>query len=338
VQRWTGLDAIPDDVGACVVSIGVFDGVHRGHRSILKRAVDAAKERDALSVVVTFDPHPAKVVGRPVPLTLTDLHKRTQLLADVGIDRVVVLPFTREISEWAPEEFVQRLLVDRLHVVHIVVGENFRFGHKQAGDVELLARMGTEYGFTVDAVDLLAALHPSNGDGVPVSSTWIRGRIAVGDVAAAAGGLGYLYSVSGPVVRGNGRGKPMGYPTANVDVAEDIAVPADGIYAGWLVRAPSFENPFGPRVRLPAAISIGTNPTFDGTERRVEAFVIDVVPRDSLDLYGERVSVEFVEWLRGMVRFEGVEPLIEQMADDVRRTREVLAAASGQDPVGSTGQ
>jgi riboflavin kinase/FMN adenylyltransferase len=334
VQRWTGLDAIPDDVGPCVVSIGVFDGVHRGHRSILKRAVDAAKERDALSVVVTFDPHPAKVVGRPVPLTLTDLHRRVQRLADVGVDRVVVLPFTREISEWAPEEFVQRLLVDRLHVVHLVVGENFRFGHKQAGDVELLARMGADYGFTVDAVGLLTGA----GEGVPVSSTWIRGRIAAGDVAAAAQGLGYLYSVSGPVVRGNGRGKPMGYPTANVDVAEDIAVPADGIYAGWLLRAPSFENPFGPRTRLPAAISIGTNPTFDGAERRVEAFVIDVIPRDSLDLYGERVSVEFVQWLRGMVKFEGIEPLIEQMADDVRRTREVLEAANAQDPVDSSGQ
>ena len=334
MQRWTGLDAIPDDVGPCVVSIGVFDGVHRGHRSILKRAVDAAHERGALSVVVTFDPHPAKVVGRPVPLTLSDLHRRTQLLADVGVDRVVVLPFTREISEWAPEEFVQRLLIDRLHVVHIVVGENFRFGHKQAGDVELLARMGAEYGFTVDAVGLLTG----EGGSVPVSSTWIRERIAAGDVAAAAAGLGRLYSVSGPVVRGNGRGKPMGYPTANVDVAEDIAVPADGIYAGWLVRAPSFENPFGARVRLPAAISIGTNPTFDGTERRVEAYVIDVVPRDSLDLYGERVSVEFVQWLRGMVRFDGVEPLIEQMAEDVRRTRDVLSSAPASDPVDLPGQ
>ena len=187
--------------------------------------------------------------------------------------------------------------------------------------------MGEEFGFTVDAVPLLT------GDGVPVSSTWIRERIAAGDVTAAAAGLGRLYAVSGPVVRGNGRGKPMGYPTANVDVGEEMAVPADGIYAGWLVRAPSFENPFGERVRLPAAISIGTNPTFDGTERRVEAHVIDVVPRtpdedvnDVLDLYGERVSVEFVQWIRGMVRFEGVEPLITQIADDVRRTREILAA------------
>ena len=322
MQRWTGLDAIPDDVGPCVVSIGVFDGVHRGHRSILGRAVDAAHAHGALSVVVTFDPHPAKVVGRPVPLALTDLHKRIQLLADVGVDRVVVLPFTREISEWAPEEFVQRLLVDRLHVVHIVVGENFRFGHKQAGDVDLLTRMGADYGYTVDAVPLL-----TSGDTVPFSSTWIRERIATGDVAAAADGLGRLYSVSGPVVRGNGRGKPMGYPTANVDVPEETAVPADGIYAGWLVRSPALQHPDDPRDRLPAAISIGTNPTFDGTERRVEAHVIDT-DDDTLDLYGERVSVEFVQWLRGMVRFEGVEPLIEQMAADVLRTREVLGSVA----------
>src|SRR4051812_539601 len=141
---------------------------------------------------------------------LSDLHQRAQLLADVGIDRMFVLPFTREISEWAPEEFVQRLLVDRLHAIHVVVGENFRFGHKQGGDVELLARMGEELGFTVDAVPLLTGGRPE-----PVSSTWIRGRIAEGDVAAAAEGLGRLYAVSGPVVRGNGRGKLMGYPTAN---------------------------------------------------------------------------------------------------------------------------
>jgi riboflavin kinase / FMN adenylyltransferase len=208
--------------------------------------------------------------------------------------------------------------------VRIVVGENFRFGHKQAGDVELLGRMGEEFGFTVDAVPLLT------GDGVPVSSTWIRERITAGEVTAAAAGLGYRYAVSGPVVRGNGRGKPMGYPTANVEVGEEMAVPADGIYAGWLVRAPSFENPFGARVRLPAAISIGTNPTFDGTERRVEAHVIDA-DNDTLDLYGERVSVEFVQWLRGMVRFEGVEPLIAQIAEDVRCTREILAEP--KDPV-----
>jgi riboflavin kinase/FMN adenylyltransferase len=320
VQRWTGLDDVPADLGATVVSIGVFDGVHVGHRVILGRAVDAARERGVLSVVVTFDPHPAKVVGRPVPLMLGNLHRRAQLLADVGIDRMFVLPFTREISEWSPEEFVERLLVERLHTVHVVVGENFRFGHKQAGDVATLKALGGEHGFDVDAVPLLS------GGEEPVSSTWIRGRIAAGDVAAAARGLGRRYSLDGPVVRGNGRGKPMGYPTANVDVSEEVAVPADGVYAGWLTRLPAPdlprpEHPAEPE-RLPAAISIGTNPTFDGTERRVEVYVLDA----DLDLYGERVRVEFTDRLRPMLKFDGIEPLVEQMADDVRRTREVVAA------------
>jgi riboflavin kinase / FMN adenylyltransferase len=317
VQRWTGLDAVPDGLGSSVVSIGVFDGVHRGHRFILERTVDAAHELGALAVVVTFDPHPAKVVGRPVPLMLADLHRRARLLGEVGIDRMFVLPFTREISEWTPEEFVERLLVDRLHAVRVVVGENFRFGHKQAGDVELLARLGGRFGFTVDAVPLLTEGATVDGDadgqGLPVSSTWIRGRIAEGDVVAAAAGLGRLYAVDGPVVRGNGRGRPMGYPTANVEVAEESAVPGDGVYAGWLVRASG--------ERFPAAISIGTNPTFDGTERRVEAYVLDA----DLDLYGEHVAVEFATRLRGMVKFDDVDALVEQMAEDVRRTRQSLA-------------
>ncbi len=323
MQRWTGLEGVPDDIGSTVVSIGVFDGVHVGHRMILDRAVRAARDRESLSVVVTFDPHPAKVVGRPVPLMLANIHRRAQLLAEVGIDRMFVLPFTREISEWPPEEFVRRLLVDRLHTVHVVVGENFRFGHKQAGDVEVLARLGRDAGFTVDAVPLLS------GGEEPVSSTWIRRRIDEGDVAAAARGLGRLYSLDGPVVRGNGRGKPMGYPTANVDVAEEAAVPADGVYAGWLARlpAPDASRPdaaAGEPERLPAAVSIGTNPTFDGTERRVEVYVLDA----DLDLYGERVRVEFSERLRPMVKFEGVEPLVAQMDEDVRRTRELLATGA----------
>jgi riboflavin kinase/FMN adenylyltransferase len=310
VQRWNSLDDVPDGWGPSVVSIGVFDGVHRGHRTILDRAVAAARAQSASSVVVTFDPHPAKVVGRPVPLLLGNLHRRGQLLGEVGIDRMLVLPFTREVSEWTPEEFVQRLLVDRLHAVHIVVGQNFRFGHKQAGDVDLLAKVGDELGFTVEAVTLL-----SGGD-VPVSSTWIRQRIAEGDVAAAATGLGRPYSVDGPVVRGNGRGRPMGYPTANVEVREEMAVPADGVYAGWLIRADG--------TRLPAAISIGTNPTFDGTERRVEAYVLDV----DLDLYGEHVAIEFTDRLRGMVKFDDVDQLVLQMGQDVDVVRRILREAT----------
>jgi riboflavin kinase / FMN adenylyltransferase len=306
VQRWNTLEQVPADLGASVVSIGVFDGVHRGHRVILDRAVAAARERGVLAVVITFDPHPAKVVGRPVPLSLGNLHQRAQLLGEVGIDRMLVLPFTREISEWAPEEFVERLLVGQLHAVHVVVGENFRFGHKQGGDVAMLARLGEELGFTVDAVQLLT------GPEAPVSSTWIRRRIDEGDVAAAAEGLGRRYALDGPVVRGDGRGRQLGYPTANVEVAEDRAVPADGVYAGRLVRAGG--------ERLPAAISIGTNPTFDGTERRVEAYVLDV----DLDLYGEHVLVEFEQRLRGMIKFDAVAELVDQMGKDVAETRRIV--------------
>ena len=309
---WRSLSDVPADTGPSVVAIGVFDGVHNGHRSIFERVAEAARERDALAVVVTFDPHPAKVVGRPVPATLTNLHRRAQLFAECGMDRMFVLQFTREISQWSPEEFAERLLAQTLHAVHVVVGENFRFGHKQAGDVTVLAELGTRLGFTVDAVPLLS------GGEEPVSSTWIRGRIAEGDVAAAGEGLGRLYAVEGPVVRGDGRGRGLGFPTANVEVAEDMAVPADGVYAGWLVRAD--------RSRLPAAISVGTNPTFDGVERRVEAYALDV----DIDLYGEHVLVEFAHRLRGMVRFDSVDDLVAQMEQDVTDSRRILAV-SGED-------
>ena len=303
---WRSLSDVPADSAPSVVAIGVFDGVHEGHRTILGRVVEAAREREARAVVVTFDPHPAKVVGRPVPATLSNLHRRAQLFAECGIDCMFVLQFTREISEWPPEEFARVLLAQTLHAVHVVVGENFRFGHKQAGDVEVLATLGADLGFSVDAVPLLT------GAAEPVSSTWIRGRIAEGDVSAAGEGLGRLYAVEGPVVRGDGRGRGLGYPTANVEVGEDMAVPGDGVYAGWLVRAD--------RTRLPAAISVGTNPTFDGVERRVEAYALDV----DIDLYGEHVQVEFADRLRGMVRFDSVDELVEQMARDVIDARNVL--------------
>jgi riboflavin kinase / FMN adenylyltransferase len=308
VHVWRGLDAVPADWPASVVSIGVYDGVHRGHRMILDRAVAEARAGDAASVVVTFDPHPAAVVGRPVPLMLGTLHNRARWLAEVGIDALLILPFTRELSERSPAEFVELVLADRLHAVHVVVGENFRFGHKQAGDVTLLAELGAQAGFTVDAVGLVRG-----GAQEPFSSTFIRNRLAAGDVEAAADALGRPHRVEGPVVRGDARGKQLGYPTANLDVLDGMAVPGDGVYAGYLVRQRG--------ERMPAAISVGTNPTFDGTERRVEAYVLDA----DIDLYGEHVAIEFTHRLRGMVRFDGVEPLVEQMGEDVRRTRELLA-------------
>jgi riboflavin kinase/FMN adenylyltransferase len=292
----------------------VFEGVQRGHPKNLDRAVAAAGQRGVPSVVVTFDPHPAAVVGRPVPLFLGTLHNRARWLGEVGIDAMLILPFTRELSECTPEEFVELVLVDALHAVRVVVGENFRFGHKQAGDVTLLTKLGETHGYDVDAVPLLT------GSAEPYSSTWIRARLAEGDVAAAAEGLGRLPRVEGPVVRGDGRGKELGFPTANVDVLDGMAVPADGVYAGYLVRPVRAGQHPSDGERLPAAISVGTNPTFDGVERRVEAFVLDA----DFDLYGEHVAIEFAHWLRGMVRFDGIEPLVEQMGLDVQRTRELL--------------
>ena len=315
MQVWRGLDAVPGDWPGSVVSIGVYDGVHRGHRTILDRAVAEARARDAASVVVTFDPHPAAVVGRPVPLMLGNLHNRARWLSEVGIDALLILAFTRELSERSPEEFVDLVLADRLHAVHVVVGENFRFGHKQAGDVTLLAELGLKAGFTVDAVALV------RGGEEAFSSTYIRNRLAEGDVEAAAEALGRPHRVEGPVVRGDARGKQLGYPTANLDVLDGMAVPGDGVYAGYLVRFAQQGQSRRSGERMPAAISVGTNPTFDGTERRVEAYVLDA----DIDLYGEHVAVEFTHRLRGMVRFDGIEPLVEQMGEDVRRTRELLA-------------
>jgi len=291
-----------------VVAIGVFDGVHAGHRAIVARAVAAASELGASSVVVTFDPHPAVVV-RPeaAPPLLGDVSQRLDLLASLGVDAVLVLPFDREIASWTAEEFVERLLVTRLHAQRVVVGENFRFGNRALGDVALLRRLGAVDDFTVDAVSLVGVA----ADEV-VSSTLIRGMVADGSVAAAAKALGRPYGISGIVVRGDARGRELGFPTANIALPAGVAVPADGVYAGWLVRADGS--------RWPAAISVGTNPTFDGVERRVEAYALDV----EFDLYDERITIEFADRLRGMEKFDSVDELVAQMTRDVSHVRRSL--------------
>ncbi len=306
MKRWSALDDVPAGWGRSAVAIGVFDGVHAGHRAIVARAVAAANELDASSVVVTFDPHPATVV-RPeaAPLLLGDVAQRLDLLSSLGVDATLVLPFDREMSSWTAEQFVQRLLVDRLHVRRVVVGENFRFGNRALGDVALLRSLGAHHDFDVDAVSLV-------GDAQPVSSTLIREFVAAGDVAAAAAALTRPYGVSGEVVRGDGRGRELGFPTANLALPAGLAVPADGVYAGWLVRADGS--------RWPAAISVGTNPTFDGVDRRVEAYALDA----DFDLYGEIVRVEFGERLRGQVRFDDAAGLVTQMCLDVDAVRRTL--------------
>jgi riboflavin kinase/FMN adenylyltransferase len=310
VQIWRSLDEVPDDVGPTVVVVGNFDGVHLGHRHVLARAREIADQRSLLVVAVTFDPHPMAVL-RPehAPTTLTSLDVRAELLSDAGADAALALPFDLEVANWSPEEFVERVLVDGLHAAAVVVGANFRFGHRAAGDVATLRETGERHGFTAEGIPL---------DGGPQvwSSTYVRMSVAAGDVAGAAEALGRPYAVRGVVVQGDQRGRELGFPTANVPTDTMTAAPPDGVYAGWLRRLDTGE-------RLPAAISVGTNPTFAGDRpRRVESYVLD---RTDLELYGVEVEVSFVERLRGMVAFEGVEKLIEQMTDDVERARELLA-------------
>ena len=287
-----------------VVAIGVFDGVHRGHQLLVHRAVETARLRNARALVVTFDPHPTTVVHPDaVPRLLTTIERRVRLLRDCGADEVVVLPFTHELSQLSPADFVDQMLRGRLHAIHVVVGEGWRFGHKAAGDIPMLRSLGV-------SVEAVALLHDEFDI---VSSTYVRRRLAEGDVVAASRVLGRPHLVEGPVVRGDARGRTLGYPTANLLLPSWLAIPADGVYAGYLSRDESAE-------RMPAAISVGTNPTFDGVVRRVEAYVLD----EDLDLYDRHVVVEFVEGLRGMVKFDAVDDLIAQMGRDVDQTRQLV--------------
>lgn len=308
VQVWEGPEGVPAGWGRCVVTVGVFDGVHRGHRAVVDATVRRARADGVPAVAITFDPHPVAVL-RPesAPALLTSVRQRAGLLAAAGVDAVWVVPFTRAFAALEPEAFAAEVLRGRLHAVAVVVGEDFRFGHRAAGDVGLLRHLGDRLGFAVEAVAL------SGSAGVRWSSTAARQALAEGDVDAAARILGHPPRVDGPVVVGDRRGRALGYPTANLAPGYPAALPADGVYAGWLIRADG--------TRLPAAVSVGTNPTFDGRQRRVEAYALD---RDDLDLYGEHVTVEFTARLRGQERFADVEALRRQMAADVAAARPLL--------------
>ena len=316
MQRWRGRDGVPPGWGRCVVTIGVFDGVHRGHQQLIGRARERARELgDLPTVLITFDPHPSEVL-RPGshPAQLTTLTRRAELVAELGVDAFWVLPFTHDFAHVAPAEFVHELLVDRLHASAVVVGRNFTYGYKAAGDVAELHRLGQRFGFEAIGLDLVA--DGDRGRTVTFSSTYIRSSIAAGDVEAAADALGRPHRVEGVVVRGDQRGRELGYPTANVAATEHAAIPADGVYAGWFVRP----GPDGGEERLPTAVSVGTNPTFSGQVRTVEAFVLD----HTEDFYGQRVGVDFVGKVRGMARFDSIEELITAMDGDVATTRGLL--------------
>ncbi|BCJ54796.1 riboflavin biosynthesis protein [Actinoplanes sp. NBRC 14428] len=310
MQRWRGYEAVPGGLGRSVVTIGVFDGVHRGHQAIIGYTVKRARDLGLQSVVVTFDPHPAEVV-RPGshPAVLTEPVRKAELIEQLGVDVLCVVPFTPAFSQLSPEAFVHDVLVDALHAAVVVEGDNFRFGHKAAGDPPLLAKLGRTFGFTVEEAPLVTE------DGLVFSSTYIRSCVDAGDVRAAADALGRPHRLAGVVVRGDQRGRELGFPTANLMCHRYAAIPADGVYAARLIRGGDQGG------ALPASVSIGTNPTFSGRERRVEAYVLDF----SGDLYGERVSLDFVAHLREQRVYTSIEPLVAQIRQDVEETRALLA-------------
>lgn len=314
MRVWRDFSEVPSGLGRTVVTIGNFDGMHLGHQHVVRRAREVAAEVGVDHVVaVTFDPHPIAVL-RPehAPPTLTTIDERLRLLGESGVDDVLVIPFSREIAAWTPAEFIQRILLDTLHVKAVVVGANFRFGNRAAGDCNLLRSAGAEHDFVLEEVSL---------DGGPQvwSSTYVRTCLAAGDVSGAAEALGRPFTTRGVVVEGDKRGRELGYPTANVPVRAGAAAPADGVYAG---RLTVLDGPDA-GATYPAAISVGTNPTFAGErERRVESYVLD---RTDLELYGREVEVAFVDRLRGMVQFASVDELLVAMAGDVDRARTILA-------------
>ena len=318
MHRWTDLGQVPADLSRSVVTIGNFDGVHRGHRTVLARMVALARTGGRPAVAVTFHPHPAQVHHpESAPPLITGLADRVELLAGTGLDAVLLLEYTLEFARTSPEDFVRTYLVEGLHAGTVVLGRDVRFGRDNAGDLATMVALGERYGFDVEVVD---DVHAGAAADRRWSSTWVRELLAAGDVVGAAEILGRPHRVRGVVVHGDARGRELGYPTANLAQDASGIIPADGVYAGWLRRVgyPA-DRPDG---YLPVAISVGTNPTFDGVQRRVEAHVPD---RTDLDLYDEEVVVEFVERLRPTLRFDSVAELVETMADDVRRTRERLA-------------
>ncbi|MGJ3561065.1 bifunctional riboflavin kinase/FAD synthetase [Streptomyces sp. INA 01156] len=303
----------PQDWGRSVVTIGSYDGVHRGHQLIIRHAVDRARELGVPAVVVTFDPHPSEVVRPAATRRCSPAPPPRRADGRAGGERGPDPPVHHGVLEAVTGRIRGKVLVDRLHAKAVVEGPNFRFGHRAAGTVEFLAEQGKVYDFEVEVVDLHVT--GEAGGGEPFSSTLTRRLITEGDVEGAAEILGRPHRVEGVVVRGAQRGRELGFPTANVETLPHTAIPADGVYAGWLHAQGEV---------MPAAISVGTNPQFDGTERTVEAYAID---RVGLDLYGLHVAVDFLAFVRGQARFDTLEDLMEQMAADVRRCAELVAAA-----------
>lgn len=321
---WRDLHDVPEDFGPAVLTLGNFDGVHRGHQRVLQQVLEAARARDAAAVVVSFDPHPSQV-HRPdsAPELIMGLEDRVDTLARTGIDALLMMHYTLELAASTPEEFVERVFVRALRAKAVVIGHDVRFGRGNSGDIDTMRELGRTLGFEVITIDDFGAGYPvdaTEDDGDRrCSSTWVREALETGDVATAGRVLGRHHRMRGEVVHGAARGRELGYPTANLAASAEGYIPADGIYAGWLVDEAGN--------RWPAAVSVGSNPTFDGVDRQVEAHVLNRPPErvQDFDLYGQQVVVEFVERLRGQVTYRGPAALIEQMELDVARARTLLS-------------
>ena len=325
MEVWYGAEQVPASLSApggpgAVVTMGIFDGVHRGHQAVLGRVVELSHElahgdRRPLAVAVTFDPHPRSVhqpeADLPLIASLTD---RLASLGDLGLDAVLVITYTLDFAAQSPQDFVRTWLEGLLGARAVVVGDDVRFGCRNSGDATTLEQIGRDDGFEVEIVSKIRS-----EEGRRWSSTWIRQCLKDGDMGRASQVLGRPHRLRGVVVRGLRRGRELGFPTANLEAATAGVVPPDGVYAGWLVRGSSAE--VGGQ-RLPAAISIGTNPTFDDVpQRTVEAHVLG---RADLNLYGEEVGIELIERLRPMLAFDGLDPLLVQMRADIEDTALIL--------------
>lgn len=314
MQHWSSPNATPSQMRPCVATFGNFDGVHRGHRAILDELVRQGRERDLPVVAVTFDPHPVEVMHpERAPELIAPGSLRDGLLDEVGVDGLLVMPFTRDFAQTSAVDYIVDTFVTGLAARVLVVGADTKgFGAGYTGDVDLIKELGERHGFEVVVIE-------DQGEGERWSSSAVRTHLAAGEVDEAATILGRPHRVVGTVVHGHHRGRELGYPTANLGSDALGLVPSDGVYAGWLTRLDVAEGSVDRR--LPAAVSVGTNPTFDGQVRVVESYVLD---RTDLDLYGEHVAVDFVGHVRPTLKFDSIDELLEAMARDVERTRTLL--------------
>ena len=306
------MDQCPDIATGHALTIGVYDGVHLGHQVVIRATQQLARRLGVEMALVTFDPHPAYVL-RPesAPKLLTDLDQKLDLLEQYGVDSVVVIPFDLDRSSETAEEFVEQVVVGCLQAKAVVVGSDFHFGKDRTGNVDLLTKLGRHHGFEVEGVQLLPG---PNRNEESVSSTAIRRALAAGEVTTAAKLLGRNHEIRGPVVTGDKRGRTIGFPTANLAVDRNLAMPADAVYAGWYFR------PDG--IRWPAAINVGKRPTFyrNAEHSLLEAHLIGF----DGDLYGEPARVQLVELLRSEQRFDGLDALAAELQRDVAQAQAVL--------------